>query len=244
MENKSLFSAIVLAFALISGYFFYTDKMTELELELQATTQEYNNKLSALQATPVLEKIDNSSTLEALNNQLIKAQSALKISQEKLSLATSETSVLGDEMSQMSDARGKVKTLQGELQSTQQKLNLSADKLSYLESIFTTQNTQRVAKNITRIEVLKETSSGIAVTGLIVPAIGVATLVSYTTEEINNYCDNIKNTIELENKVFNKVVSLDGQMQQKYHNQCEVSLKDKLKKSLKKLKIDQPKQSN
>ena len=241
MENKSLFSAIVLTFAVISGYFFYTDKIAELEADLEATTQEYNNKLTAVQATPVLEKIDNSSTLEALNNQLIKAQSALKISQEKLSLATSETSVLGDEMSQMSDAREAVQTLQGELQSTQQKLNLSADKLSYLEGIFTTQNTQRVAKNITRIEVLKETSSGIAVTGLIVPAIGLATLVSYTTEEIDNYCDNIKNTIELENKVFNKVVSLDVPMQQKYHNQCEVSLKDKLKKGLKKLKIDQPK---
>lgn len=244
MENKSLFSAIVLAFVLISSYFFYTDKITELELELQTTTQEYNNKLAALQATPITKKIDNSSALEVLNNQLIKAQSALKISQEKLSLVTSKTSVLGDEMSKMNDARKQVKALQGDLISTQQKLNISADKLSHLESIFTTQNTQRVAKNITRIEALKETSSGIAVTGLIVPAIGVATLVSYTTEEINNYCDNIKNTIDLENKVFNKVVSLDDQMQQKYHNQCEVSLKDKLKKSLKKLKIDQPKQSN
>jgi hypothetical protein len=86
-----------------------------------------------------------------------------------------------------------------------------------------------------RIDELKETSTSIAVTGLIVPAIGVVTLISYTTEEINNYCANIKNTIDLEKKVFNKVVSLDTQMQDNYHQQCEVSLKDKVKKVLKKL---------
>ena len=240
MENKSLFSSIVLAFVLIAGYFFYTDKISELESELQATTQEYNIKLEALQASPKTNQ-ESLSTLETLNNQLIKAQTALKISEDKLSLVTSKTSVLGNEISQMSDARGQVKTLEGSLQSAKQKLSLSAEKISYLENIFTTQNTQRVIKNITRIKTLKETTSGIAVTGLIVPAIGVATLVSYTNEEIDNYCNNIKGTIELEQKVFGKVVSLDAEMQQGYHNQCEVSLKDRIKKSLKKLKIDQPK---
>ena len=86
-----------------------------------------------------------------------------------------------------------------------------------------------------RISELKETTTGIVVTGIIVPAIGVATLISYTTQEIDNYCANIKNTIDLEKKVFNKVVSLDAQMQENYHQQCEVSLKDKVKKGLKKL---------
>ena len=90
-----------------------------------------------------------------------------------------------------------------------------------------------------RISELKETSTGIVVTGLIVPAIGVATLISYTAEEVNNYCANIKNTIDLEKKVFNKVVSLDAQMQDNYHQQCEVSLKDKVKEGLKKFKINQ-----
>ena len=237
MENKSLFSAIVFAIALIAGYFFYTDKVTQLESELQATTQEYNYKLAALQIAPTGNKTNNPSPLEALNNQLIEAQTALKISQNKLSLATSKTNVLDDEISQISDARGKVKTLQGDLQSTQEKLNLSAEKITYLEDIFANQNTQRIAKNIDRIKALKESSSGIAVTGLIVPAIGVATLVSYTTEEIDNYCDNIKDTISLENKVFGKAVSLDTDMQKNYHSQCEVSFKDKIKKSLKELKI-------
>ncbi|SMN15676.1 Likely vesicular transport factor Uso1p [uncultured Candidatus Thioglobus sp.] len=236
MENKSLFSSIVFAFALIAGYFFYTDKITELETEIQATTQEYNTKLDALQSTPGVNKSNDSSALEALNNQLIGARSALKIAQQKLSLVTSKTSVLGSEISQMSDARDQVKTLQGSLQSAKQKLSLSAEKVSYLEDIFTTQNTQRVIKNITRIESLKETTSGIAITGLIVPAIGIATLVSYTNEEIDNYCDNIKDTMELENKIFGKVVSLGVDMQKSYHNQCEVSLKEKIKKNLKKLR--------
>ncbi|CAC9597265.1 hypothetical protein [uncultured Gammaproteobacteria bacterium] len=235
MENKSLFSAIVFAFALIAGYFFYTDKITELEAKIQTITQEYNTKINVLESTPDTNKSDDFSVLEALNNQLISARSALKIAQQKLSLVTSKTSVLSDEISQITDARDQMKTLQGSLQSAQQKLSLSTEKVNYLEDIFTTQNTQRVVKNITRIKVLKETTSVIAITGLIVPAIGVATLVSYANEEINNYCDNIKDTMELENKVFGKVVSLDVDMQKSYHNQCEVSLKEKIKKNLRKL---------
>ncbi|MBC8494454.1 MAG: hypothetical protein ISR70_03295 [Candidatus Thioglobus sp.] len=240
MENKSLFTSIVLALALVSGYVFYTDKVNELETELQATTQEYNNKLTVLQSTPV-DKASTPSALESLNNQLIKTQSELKLAQQKLTLATSKTSVLGDEITQMTDARDKVGLLKNSLQSTQAKLAISAEKVDYLENLFETQNKDTIVNNINRIKELKETSSGIAVTGLIVPAIGVATLVSYTTEEIDNYCANIKNIITLEHKVFGKVVSLDEAMQKNYHNQCEVSLKDKIKKSLKKLKIDQPK---
>ena len=235
MENKSLFSAIVLAFALIAGYFFYSEKLNTLEQEVVQITQEYNHKLEALQPEKSTNNSTTHSALETLNNQLIKAQSALKISEEKLSLVTSKTSVLGDEISQMGDARGQVKTLKGSLQSIERKLNISAEKLSYLKQVFETQNKATVEQNIARIKELKETSSGIAVTGLIVPAIGVATLVSYTTEEIDNYCANIKNTIELENQVFGKVISLDGVMQKSYHNQCEVSLKDRIKKGLKKL---------
>ncbi|CAC9541460.1 hypothetical protein [uncultured Gammaproteobacteria bacterium] len=235
MENKSLFSAIVFAFALIAGYFFYTDKITELEAKIQTITQEYNTKINVLESTPDTNKSDDFSVLEALNNQLISARSALKIAQQKLSLVTSKTSVLSDEISQITDARDQMKTLQGSLQSAQQKLSLSTEKVNYLEDIFTTQNTQRVVKNITRIKVLKETTSVITITGLIVPAIGVATLVSYANEEINNYCDNIKDTMELENKVFGKVVSLDVDMQKSYHNQCEVNLKEKIKKNLRKL---------
>ena len=137
MENKSLFSTIVLAFALIATYTFYNNKVVELEQDVSEITQEYNLKLSALTSDVQKDKKEsNVSALEDLNNQLIKARSALKISEEKLSLVASKTHVLGNEISQMSDARDEVKTLQGSLQSTQQKLTLSADKVQYLEQIF------------------------------------------------------------------------------------------------------------
>jgi hypothetical protein len=60
-------------------------------------------------------------------------------------------------------------------------------------------------------------------------------LVSYTIEEIDNYCSNIKNTMVLEEKIFGKVVSLDTKMQNNYHKQCVVSLKDKIKQQITKL---------
>jgi len=120
---------------------------------------------------------------------------------------------------------------------SKKELVVSGEKLEHLHNIFKEQNTTQVANNLTRIATLKETTTGIAVTGFIVPAIGVATLISYTSEEIDNYCANIKNIMDLEKKVFNKVVSLDAQTQDNYHQQCEVSLKDKIKKGLKKLQI-------
>jgi predicted PurR-regulated permease PerM len=235
MENKSLFAAISLTIVLISGFFFYNNQVSQLEDEITSITTEYNSKISAVQSTPNIENKANTSILEDLNNQLITARSALQEAQQKLTLATSKSSVLDSEISQINDARGEVKVLKGSLENTQQKLQISGEKIDYLKGIFETQNKATVVKNMARIDELKETSTSIAVTGLIVPAIGVVTLISYTTEEIDNYCANIKNTIDLEKKVFNKVVSLDTQMQDNYHQQCEVSLKDKVKKVLKKL---------
>jgi predicted PurR-regulated permease PerM len=235
MENKSLFAAISLTIVLISGFFFYNNQVSQLEDEITSITTEYNSKISAVQSTPNIENKANTSILEDLNNQLITARSALQEAQQKLTLATSKSSVLDSEISQINDARGEVKVLKGSLENTQQKLQISGEKIDYLKGIFETQNKATVVKNMARIDELKETSTGIVVTGLIVPVIGVATLISYTTQEIDNYCANIKNTIDLEKKVFNKVVSLDTQMQDNYHQQCEVSLKDKIKKVLKKL---------
>lgn len=236
MENKSLFSAIILAFTLIAGAIFYIDKTTNLEQEVKSITQEYNLKLKALQSGGIQKQTSASnslSALESLNNQLIIAQSALKKSQAKLSLTISKTSVLTNEIMQMDNARSEVKNLRNSLKSAQKKLNISAEKISYLEGIFKSQNKATIIQNIARIKDLKKTSGSIAITGLIVPAIGVATLISYTTEEINNYCTNIKNTMSLENKIFGKIVSLDTDMQKDYHYQCEISLKDRIKEILK-----------
>ena len=238
MENKSLFSSIVLALALVSGFFFYDKQISELEQEITTITQEYNHKLESIQFNgKKTNPTTDISALEDLNNQLISARSALKKAQDKLSLANSKTSVLGDEISQITDSRSKVNTLKDSLHSAQEKLQLSDEKLTYLKGVFKKQNKVVVGENITRIEALKETSTSIAITGLIVPAVGVATLIAYTTEEIQNYCNNIKNTMDLETKVFGKVISLDATMQKNYYNQCIVSLKDKLKKNLEKIKV-------
>jgi predicted PurR-regulated permease PerM len=242
MENKSLFAAISLTIVLISGFFFYNNQVNQLENEITSITTEYNSKINAVQPVASTENNVDTSILEDLNNQLIDTRSALQAAQQKLTLATSKSSVLNDEISQIHDARGEVDVLKGSLEVTQSSLKttkkelvVSGEKLEHLHNIFKKQNTTQVTNNLTRIATLKETSTGIAVTGFIVPAIGVATLISYTTEEIDNYCANIKNIMDLENKVFNKGVSLDAQMQENYHQQCEVSLKDKVKKGLKKL---------
>jgi len=242
MENKSLFTTISLTIVLISGFFFYNNQVSQLENEITSITAEYNSKINASKSVVSTDNNTDTSILEDLNNQLIDARSALQATQKKLTLATSKSSVLNDEMMQIQDARVDVKVLQdflkntqNSLQTSQQELKISDTKLDYLKDLFESQNKTTVIKNMARISELKETTTGIAVTGLIVPVIGVATLISYTTQEINNYCANIKNTIDLEKKVFNKVVSLDAQMQNNYHQQCEVSLKDKIKKGLKKL---------
>jgi len=246
MENKSPFIAAVLTITLISGFFFYNDRINQLEKEISNISTEYNLKIGAVQTTTSTKNNTNTSILEDLNNQLIDARSALQVAQQKLTLATSKSSVLNDEMSQMHDARNEVDTLNGSLKATQSSLQkattelmVSGEKLNHLQNIFKTQNKAVVSKNMVRINELKETSTGIAITGFLLPAFGVATLISYTAEEINNYCANIKNTMDLDKKVFNKVISLDAQMQDNYHQQCEVSLKDKIEKGLKKLQATQ-----
>ncbi len=246
MENKSPFIATVLTITLISGFFFYNDRINQLEKKISNISTEYNLKIGAVQTTISTENDTNTSILEDLNNQLIDARSALQVAQQKLTLATSKSSVLNDEMSQMHDARNEVDTLKGSLKATQSSLQkattelmVSGENLNHLQKIFKTQNKAVVSKNIVRINELKETSTGIAITGFLLPAFGVATLISYTAEEINNYCANIKNTMDLDKKVFNKVISLDAQMQDNYHQQCEVSLKDKIEGGLKKLQATQ-----
>jgi hypothetical protein len=259
MENKSLFSILALTVTLIMGYFFYADKITKLEYELQANAQKYqlNSEILAalpeitkknaiksnyeLQANAQADKINPGilavssevnqevySELESLSNQLIKTQSLLRKSKGKLSLSKSKISVLNNEIARMNDSRNKLKKLEIFLQSTEQKLKMSVEKAEYLENIFTKQNTRRALKDIARIKTLKETIGGIAITGLIAPIIGVATLISYTTEEIDNYCIDIKNIITLDKKVFHKIVSLNTEAQKDYHNQCNANLADKI----------------
>lgn len=227
METKSPFIAVLLAITLIAGYFFYDEKITNLKTEIGAITNEYNEKIDEVKTDTdaVINKSEevvagNASVLEDLNNQLIKVRSELQKTQEKLSLATGKTTVLGDEMSQMHDARGKVKTLSTSLKGAQQALDLSSNELTQLRNIFETQNKLNIQSNIDRIYKLEESAKSIAISGLIVPVIGVATLIGYTNEEIKNYCSNIQNTMELEKKVLGKVVSINDEMNQLYQARC------------------------
>lgn len=235
MENKLLFSSSVLTVALVVGYFIHNNQIIKLNNEISSLTQEYNAKLTTLQPSNVKQvakssvTIGNTTALEHLNKQLIKTRSALKKAQDKLLLASSKAHVLNDEILQMNDARTKLKTLKSSLTLAQEKLQIPDEKFKYLKTVFEEQNKNTITQNIARIKKLKETSTSIAVTGLIVPAIGVATLISYTAEEIQNYCNNIKNTMDLESKVFGKVISLDNDMQASYHQQCVLSLKDKIR---------------
>ena len=230
MENKLLFSSFVLIIALVVGYFIHNKQIIKLNNEISSLTQEYNAKLTILQPSNVkkIEKssvtIGNTTALEHLNKQQIKTRSALKKAQDKLLLATSKSHVLNDEILQMNVAKTKLKTLKSSLTLAQEKLQIPDEKFKYLKTVFEEQNKNTITQNIARIKKLKETSTSIAVTGLIVPAIGVATLISYTAEEIQNYCNNIKNTMDLESKVFGKVISLDNDMKASYHQQCVLSL--------------------
>ncbi len=213
-------------------------KLDSMQTDTKLDSMQTDTKLDSIQTdtknakTKIIDKpIVNSaniSALEDLNNQLINAHSEIKSMQKKLSLATSKSGVLTNEISQMSDSRNEVKLLTKSLKSaeqklttTQQELSLSDDKVKYLQGIFETKNKETIVKNIARIKTLKEASSGIAVTGIIAPVIGLVTLVAYATEEIDNYCVNIKNTINLEKDIFGKVVSLDPQMQKDFHYQCD-----------------------
>ena len=236
METKSPFIAVLLAITLIAGYFFYDDKITNLKAEIGAITNEYNEKLDEVKtdSDSVINKSEeivagNASVLEDLNNQLIKVRSELQKTQEKLSLTTGKTTVLGDEMSQMHDARGKVKELDASLKGAKEALNLSSKELTKLRDIFEIQNKINIQNNIDRIYKLEDSAKSIAVTGLIVPAIGVATLIGYANEEIKNYCGNIQNTINLEKKVLGKVVSINDEIDKLYQARC--SSKEEIKKT-------------
>jgi len=114
----------------------------------------------------------------------------------------------------------KVKSLNESLEGAEIALNLSDKKLTQLKNIFEEQNKTNIQNNLQRIYDLDDSVKGIAVTGLIVPIIGVATLIAYSNKETENYCKNIQNTISLEKKVFGKTVSINDEMKQLHQTRC------------------------
>ncbi len=236
MNNKSLFAAIALTVALFFTYSFYSNKVADLSQEITQITQEYNSKLSTLNGV-ISTDSDNAAAdlpaLERLSQQLIEAREQLHQAQQQLRQTNNTSSVLTHEIQQAADARDEVKVLKGSLESAQAQLKLSDEKVALLQELFKAQHTEQTNKTLARITDLKETSTGIAMSGLIVPVVGAATLAAYAIEEIDNYCQNIEGILSLEKQVFGQVVSLDEAMQQAYHQQCVVSLEDKIKGGIK-----------
>ncbi|RUM83586.1 MAG: hypothetical protein DSZ17_02180 [Candidatus Thioglobus sp.] len=99
-------------------------------------------------------------------------------------------------------------------------MNLSDKKLTQLKNIFEEQNKTNIQNNLQRIYDLEDSAKSIAITGLILPVVGVAALIAYTNKETENYCKNIQNTISLEKKVFGKTVSINDEMKQLYQTRC------------------------
>ncbi len=241
MENKSLFAAMTLSVALVATVIFYQQTTTQLKTKIKHLNAASVPKDIVLEPCPEVKSTDNIkvstvptpqfSTLDEINNQLINTRTLLKQTQQKLLLATSKSQVLEDEMAQMRDVRPKIKTLQNSLKSTQQKLKQANKKMHHFTKMLKSQNKTIAGKNIVRIQELKKTSTGIAVGGLLVPAVGLTILAAHTIEEINNYCANIKNIITTEKKLFGKTISLDKKMLDNYRQQCSVSLKKEPKAS-------------
>lgn len=244
MNNKSLFAAIALTVALFFTYSFYNNKVETLSQEITQITEEYNTKLGMLNGHVTADQQNTAAdmpALERLNKQLIETREQLHQAQQQLRQRTSTSSVLSHEIQQSESARDEVKALKGSLESAQTQLKLSGEKVQLLQDLFKAQHTEQANKTLTRIATLKETSTGIAVSGLIVPMVGAATLAAYAIEEIDNYCQNIESILSLEKQVFGQVVSLDENMQQAYHQQCVVSLEDKIKDRIK-TEVEQLKQ--
>lgn len=230
MNNKSLFVSIILSLALMFGFFFHKQEIRQFKQKINAITNNYNAEINATNRNTKTDNYtDNTNALmlENLNNQLITVNSALKKAQQKSSLQSSKSSVLTNEISQIKDTRNKVKSLKTSLKKSTQKLRvfdeklkISDKKLDYLQRVFESQNKKIADHNLQRITQLQDYAAGIGISGLLMPLVGVAMLTSYTIKEIDNYCANIKNIINLEEQVFKKVVSLDAKMQQDYRQKC------------------------
>lgn len=208
---------------------FFNDKITTLQNENTLTIQKYQKNKSDDKITPALKSI-NHKELESLNSQLIEAKNKIQKLEQKTNLNQAKKTVLKDEMQQNKQSKQTITSLKQTIDKNKIALDdviSSTDykKMQKLESIvkvFKKKNKQIIQNNIKRITTLKEASGGILITGAIVPIIGAVTLIGYATQEIGNYCQNIKDNIDLEKKLFGKVTSLDEEIKRKYYNQCSV----------------------
>lgn len=235
--------SILLTFVAVFTVVFYEKKIEQLQNKTPIATQPIDTTKQKITTKP------NYSELESLNIQLTQAQTKILELEKKLNLFQGKKIALKDEMRQNKESKKTIKALEDTVHETQEILsntektlvkteeqlnttkeslenvvsNTDYKKLQELESIiavFKEQNKKIIQSNIDRIETLKKASGGILVTGAILPIVGAATLLAYTAKEIDNYCQNIKDNISLEKKLFGKIISLDENAKTKYQQQC------------------------
>lgn len=222
MEKKANFASLLLIIALIASYFFFLDKIETLESQL-TVTDTVESERAVITDPPIL-----ASQLDDINNQLIDVRSELRTTQQKLIVSASKSTVLEDELAQTKEKIKAFQPIKQELEEAKKALKLSELKLqtsaenhNQLQADFAKQNKAFINRSLDRIKLLNQTSSGVSMTASAVPFVGVAALIVYTQDQTKKSCEDIKDIIDNENKVFGETLSLEPDMLAEYQEKCD-----------------------
>ncbi len=222
MEKKANIASLLLIIALIVSYFFFLDKIETLESQL-TVTDTVESEPAVITDPPIL-----ASQLDDINNQLIDVRSELRTTQQKLIVSASKSTVLEDELAQTREKIKAFQPIEQELEEAKKALKLSELKLqtsaenhNQLQADFAKQNKAFINRSLDRIKLLNQTSSGVSMTASAVPFVGVAALLVYTRDQTKRSCEDIKDIIDNENKVFGETLSLEPDMLAEYQEKCD-----------------------
>lgn len=222
MEKKVNIASLLLIIALIASYFFFLDKIETLESQL-TVTDTVESEPAVITDPPIL-----ASQLDDINNQLIDVRSELRTTQQKLIVSASKSTVLEDELAQTKEKIKAFQPIKQELEEAKKALKLSELKLqtsaenhNQLQADFAKQNKAFINRSLDRIKLLNQTSSGVSMTASAVPFVGVAALIVYTQDQTKKSCEDIKDIIDNENKVFGETLSLEPDMLAEYQEKCD-----------------------
>ena len=222
MEKKVNIASLLLIIALIASYFFFLDKIETLESQL-TVTDTVESERAVITDPPIL-----ASQLDDINNQLIDVRSELRTTQQKLIVSASKSAVLEDELAQTKEKIKAFQPIKQELEEAKKALKLSELKLqtsaenhNQLQADFAKQNKAFINRSLDRIKLLNQTSSGVSMTASAVPFVGVAALIVYTQDQTKKSCEDIKDIIDNENKVFGETLSLEPDMLAEYQEKCD-----------------------
>ena len=222
MEKKVNIASLLLIIALIASYFFFLDKIETLESQL-TVTDTVESERAVITDPPIL-----ASQLDDINNQLIDVRSELRTTQQKLIVSASKSTVLEDELAQTKEKIKAFQPIKQELEEAKKALKLSELKLqtsaenhNQLQADFAKQNKAFINRSLDRIKLLNQTSSGVSMTASAVPFVGVAALIVYTQDQTKKSCEDIKDIIDNENKVFGETLSLEPDMLAEYQEKCD-----------------------